>query len=202
MKSNNMFDRVRRDVGFLPDLNTEHAYHCNSLLNLAFVIGGKKKGKKENRQSLCIWKRRVQHKFSHWFMKDSCWSSGGTSANTHYLVVFIVGNPQLITLRLLSTHLLWINWQRNLRFIGKSRLILIIKIIDWYCLYFFRWKSSDLIGYTDRTYQSVLKRSHDYDYFSVSWPTSDDWRVIDAWSIVSYRRWVLLYTDRFTSVTF
>jgi hypothetical protein len=59
-----------------------------------------------------------------------------------------------------------------------------------------------LIGYTDRTYQSVLKRSHDYEYFSVSSPTSDDWRVIDALSIVSYRQWIVLYTDRFTSITF
>jgi hypothetical protein len=162
MKSNNMFDRVRsRDIGFLPDLNTEHAYHYNSLLYLAFVIGEKKKGKKENRQSLCICKRRVQHKFNHWFVKDSCWSSGGTSDNTHYLVVFIVDNPQLITLRLLSTHLLWINWQINPRFIGESRLILIIKMIDWYCLYLIRWKSCDLIDYADITYQSVLKRSPD-----------------------------------------
>ena len=47
MKNNNMFDRVRRrDIGFLPDLNTEHAYHCHRLLYLAFVIGEKKKGKK------------------------------------------------------------------------------------------------------------------------------------------------------------
>ena len=52
MKSNNMFDRDRRKyIGFLPDLNTEHACHCNSLLYLAFFIGEKKKGKKENRQS-------------------------------------------------------------------------------------------------------------------------------------------------------
>jgi hypothetical protein len=108
------------------------------------------------------------------------------SDNTRYLVVFIVGKPQLITLRILSTHRLWVNWQRNVRFIGKSRLILIIKIIDWYCLSFLRWKSCDLIGYTDRTYHNVLKRSHDYEYFSVSSPTSDDWRVIDALSIVSY----------------
>ena len=42
-----MFDCVRsRDIGFLPDLNTEHAYHYNSLLYLAFVIGEKKEGKK------------------------------------------------------------------------------------------------------------------------------------------------------------
>ena len=48
MKSNNMFDRVRsRDIGVLPDLNTEHAYHYNSLLYLAFVIGEKKKGKRK-----------------------------------------------------------------------------------------------------------------------------------------------------------
>ena len=125
-----------------------------------------------------------------------------TSDNTRYLVVFIIGNPQLITLRLLSTHRLWVNWQRNLRFIGKSRLILITNIIDCYCYIFLRWKSCDLIGYTDRTYQRVLKWSHDYEDFSVSWPTSDDWKVIDAWSIVSYRRWVVLYTDRLTSITF
>ena len=124
-----------------------------------------------------------------------------TSDNTHYLVVFIIGNPQLITLRLLSTHLLWVNWQRNLRFIGKNRLILILPCIDWYCFYFFRWKSCDLIGYTDRTYQSVSKRSHNYEDFYANWSTGDDWRVIDAWSIVSYRRRVILYTDRFTSIT-
>ena len=42
-----MCDHVkRRDIGFLPDLNTEHAYHCNSLLYLDFVIGEKKKGKR------------------------------------------------------------------------------------------------------------------------------------------------------------
>jgi hypothetical protein len=90
-----------------------------------------------------------------------------TSDNTRYLVIFIVGKPQLITLRLLFTHRLWVNSQRNIRFIGKS---------------------CDLIGYTDRTYQSVLKRSHDYEYFTVSSPTSDDWRVIDALLIVSYRQ--------------
>ena len=61
-----MFDRVRkRDIGFLPDLNTEHAYHCDSLLYFAFAKGKKKKGKKDNRQSLCICKRRVQQKFNH-----------------------------------------------------------------------------------------------------------------------------------------
>ena len=43
-----MFDRVRsRDIGFLPDLSTEHAYHCNSLLYLAFVIGEKKVNKRK-----------------------------------------------------------------------------------------------------------------------------------------------------------
>jgi hypothetical protein len=48
MKSNNMFDRVRRrDIGFLPDLNTEHVYHCNSLLYLGFVIGEKRKKKRK-----------------------------------------------------------------------------------------------------------------------------------------------------------
>jgi hypothetical protein len=124
-----------------------------------------------------------------------------TSDNTHYLVVFTVGDPQLITLRLLSSHRLWVNWQRNLRFIGKGRLILMIKFIDWYCLYCFRAKSCDFIGYTDMTYQSVLQRSHDYDDFSVSWITGDNWRVIDAWSIVSYRQWVVLYTDHFSSIT-
>lgn len=66
MKSNNMLDRVRRrDIGYLPDLDTKHAYHCNSLLYLAFAIGEQKRAKKENRQSLCILKRMVQHKFNH-----------------------------------------------------------------------------------------------------------------------------------------
>ena len=48
MKSNNMLDRIRRwDIGFLPDLNTTHAYHCNSLLYLAFVIGEKRREKRK-----------------------------------------------------------------------------------------------------------------------------------------------------------
>ena len=127
-----------------------------------------------------------------------------TSYNTHYMVVFIVGNPQLITLRYYSPLIACgsTNCQRNVRFIGKSRLILIIKIIDWYCLYLFRWQSCDLIRYTEMTYQSVLKRSHSYEDFPVSWPTGDEWRVIYAWSIVSYRQWVVLYIDRFTIITF
>ena len=52
MKSNNILDRVRRrDIGFLPDLNTEHSYHCNSLIYLSFVIGekGREKRKTDNR---------------------------------------------------------------------------------------------------------------------------------------------------------
>ena len=134
-------------------------------------------------------------------MKGNCWSSGWTSDNTHYQILFIVGNPQLITLRLLSTHRLLVNWQINLRFIGKSRLILTNQKHRLILFIFFRWKSCDLIGYTDRTYQSVLKRSHDYENFYANWFTGDELRVIDAWSSVSYRRWVVLYIDRFPSIT-
>jgi len=66
MKSNNMFDRVRRrDIGFLPDLNTEHAYHCNSLLYLSFVIGENKKGKKGKQTIVMYLQRRVRNKFNH-----------------------------------------------------------------------------------------------------------------------------------------
>ena len=110
-----------------------------------------------------------------------------TSDNTNYLVVLIACG---------STD------REIFASLEKSRLILIIKIIDWFCLYLFRWKICDLIGYTDIAYQSVLRRSHDYEDFSVSWPMGDDCRVIDAWSIVSYRRRVVLYIERFTSITF
>ena len=138
MKSNNMIDRIRRrDIGFLPELNTEHDYHCNSLLYMAFVIGEKKKGKKGKQTIVMYLQTKGPTQIKPLIRERQLLVKRETSDNTHYLVLFIVGSPQLTTLRLLSTHRLWVNWQRNLRFIGKSRLILIIKIIDWYYLYCF-----------------------------------------------------------------
>jgi hypothetical protein len=34
--------------------------------------------------------------------------------------------------------------------------------------------------------------SDDDEDFSVSWPASDEWRVIGVWSALSYRRWLML----------
>lgn len=42
------------------------------------------------------------------------------------------------------------------------------------------------------TFKSVLKLSYDDEDFSVSWPASDEWRVIGVWSALSYRRWLML----------
>jgi len=38
------------------------------------------------------------------------------------------------------------------------------------------------------TYQSVLKRSHDFADYSDGWLTGDEWRVIWAYPVVVYRR--------------
>ena len=46
-----------------------------------------------------------------------------------------------------------------------------------------------------RTYQSVLKRPHDYEALSDSWPTDDEGRVIRTWSAVVYLWWLRYKVD-------
>jgi hypothetical protein len=105
-----MFDRVRRrDIDFMPELNTEHAYHCNSLLYLAFAIGEKKKGKKGKQTIVMYLQTKGSTQIQPLIRERQLLVKRETSDNTRYLVVFIVGKPQLIPLRLLSTHRLWVN---------------------------------------------------------------------------------------------
>jgi hypothetical protein len=95
MKSNNMPDRVRsRDIGFLPDLNTEHAYHCNSLLYVK-----KKMGNKGKQTIVMYLQTKGPTQIQPLIRKRQLLVKRETSDNTHYLVVFIIGNLQLITLR-------------------------------------------------------------------------------------------------------
>ena len=110
MKSNNMLDRVRRrDIGFMPEINTEHAYHCNSLIYLAFVIGEKKKGKKGKQTIVMYLQTKGPTHIQPLIRERKLLVKWETSDNTRFLVLIIVGKPQLITLRLLSTHRLWVN---------------------------------------------------------------------------------------------
>ena len=55
--------------------------------------------------------------------------------------------------------------------------------------------------------QNVLKMNHESfvitgKYFEVSWPTWDDWRVIEVWSTTGYRRsWSCINTRRPAYIT-
>lgn len=105
-----MFDRVRRrDIGFMPELNTEHAYHCNNLPYLAFVMGEKKKGRKGKQIIVMYLQTKGPTQIQPLICERQLLVKRETSDNTRYLVVSIVSKPQLITLRLLSTHRLWVN---------------------------------------------------------------------------------------------
>jgi hypothetical protein len=58
----------------------------------------KEKKQNKTKQSLWICKRRSNTNSTNDFWKVVVESCGWTSDNTHYLVIFIVGKPQLITL--------------------------------------------------------------------------------------------------------
>jgi len=58
-----------------------------------------------------------------------------------YIVYHIVGNPQLISLWLLSTNNLWFDWQRNPRFkpINSYKSKLLLDIVYWWKSYTEKW---------------------------------------------------------------
>ena len=107
----------------------------------------------------------------------------------------------------------WVNWQSN-RLVEKkainsyqlkSSLVLLITWFElqkqyrktrtpiiWFTRNSFHLKSYDLISYVKTvvgTYEAALKQSHDNEDCSASWPTDDEWRIIEAWTAVGYRRW-------------
>jgi hypothetical protein len=94
-------------------------------------------------------------------------------------------------------------WKKRLLIVTSQnhRLKLLVSLFEVKRLYrkmaasiIYKLKDSDLIGYKTviSLYQSVLKRSHEYQDFSASWLTGDEWRVIKTWSAVDLPHYRLI----------